>query len=80
MRTWMSYLLNNPAAYADFIDWAVGCENELKQKISAAVRDDKIEDARGMSHEIVVYETLRKSLEVEKRELESQAQYDEQYT
>jgi hypothetical protein len=78
MRYWIEYLLGNPSACEDFIKWAKEAENNLNAKLGKAVQSNDIEKARGIAHEIVVYETLRQRIEAEIRERTAQATYEEQ--
>jgi hypothetical protein len=79
MPRWLEYLLNNPAAYADFIAWLKSAEAELHKKLAKSVQDDKIEEARGLSHELQVYENIRNFAERQLRERTAQNQYAEQF-
>lgn len=77
MRLWMECLLSVPGACDDFIAWAQGAEKDLHVKLTEAVREDRLQDAKSIAHEIEVYEGIRKVLRAEMRERTAQAQYDQ---
>ena len=79
MQYWIDYLVSNAAACEDFIKWSKEAESNLSKAIATAVREDKMEDARSIAHEATVYGTLRKRIQAELRERQSQAQYDQQF-
>ena len=76
MRPWIEYLITNASACADFTEWTRDIDAELKTKLALAVRDDKMEEARALAHELKVYDTIRSKVETELRERTSQIQYD----
>jgi hypothetical protein len=75
MRPWIEYLITNPSAGADFIEWTHDIDAELKKKLALAVRADEIEKARALASELNVYDTIRKKVETEMRERASQIKY-----
>ena len=74
MRTWIEYIISNPAAYADFTTWARAARNNLDKKLKEAVEADNYDEAKGIVHEMNVYETICQKVEVEARERRSQQQ------
>lgn len=79
MRYWIEYLLNNANAYADFIKYISDCEAELRSLMQQSLMKNEMEEARGLAHELNVYETMRKRATSEMKERQSQATYNQQF-
>ncbi len=75
-RPWIEYLMANPAAVADFIQWARDIDRELTVKLTTAVRNDEMAEARALVYEQAVYKKVRDVVKVEIRERDSQIQYE----
>lgn len=75
MRVWIAHLISNSSAHNDFQDWVVGAIRGLNQALADTVRTGDMESARGIAHELKVYEDLRKSIKRETREQQSQVTY-----
>ena len=75
MRVWIAHLISNSSAYNDFQDWVVGAIRGLNQALADTVRTGDMENARGIAHELKVYEDLQKSIKRETREQQSQVTY-----
>ena len=78
MRYWQECLISNQAACDDFVKWAKDAEAELGKHLHKAITEEKMDEARGIAHEIEVYENMRKRFESEVRERVAQATYQQQ--
>ena len=76
MRTWIEYLITNPSASADFIEWTCEIKGDLNMKLATAVREDDIAGARAYAHELNVYETINSKMKDEMRERAAQIKYE----
>lgn len=75
MRLWIAHITSHSGALADFHNFVDGATRELNKVLAEAVRDDNMERARGIAHEIKVYEDLKKSVGREMREQRAQVTY-----
>jgi len=75
MRIWIAHLISNSSAYNDFQDWVAGAVRGLNEVLADTVRTGDMESARGVAHELKVYEDLQKSVKREVREQRSQVTY-----
>lgn len=75
MRLWIAHLISNSNARNDFRDFIVDAEKSLNQALAVAVRENEMEKARGIAHEIKVYEELKKSVRREVCEQNAQVTY-----
>ena len=78
MRPWMNAIVHNSAAYNDFYDFTRKAVEALNIVLAKAVRDDEMEKARGIAHEIKVYKDLEKSITREVQEHNAQLTYNSQ--
>lgn len=76
MRTWIDYILSHPAACDDFIAWTKEANDALIPKLADAVLSNKMEQARGIAHEMTVYETLGRKMKAEMRERIARIKHD----
>lgn len=78
MRPWIAHLISSNSAHNDFHNWTVGAVADLNKSLLEAVHSGDIEKARGIAHELKVYENLQKSVKCEVREQSAQAIYTDQ--
>ena len=77
MKLWIAYLLNNPAAAADFLNDMAERGSKLLKVQNDAILNNEMDKARFVAHEANVYKTLLNALRIEYSELESQLERDE---
>lgn len=77
MRSWIQHLITNEAATADFLSWTEEILSELTTRLTDAVCTERQDEARGLAHEIRVYETIRDRVRNERRERIAQIEYDQ---
>jgi hypothetical protein len=75
MRPWIAHLLTNSSAYGDFVVYTKEAVARLNKELTKAVLAEKPEAARGIAHEIKVYNELCESVEKLLREQRSQSAY-----
>lgn len=75
MRPWIAHIISNAPAYNDFHTYVNEILAGLSKSLTNAVRSDKMEKARGIAHEIQVYEDLKKAVSRELREQRAQVTY-----
>lgn len=77
MRPWIEYLITNATAGSDFIAWADEIDRELSTKLHEAVLSDELSAARSLAAEKQVYANIKKKVQTEMRERQSQLAYQQ---
>ena len=78
MQYWIEYIIGNTSACEDFLKWIDSAEQTLNKALYDAVQSNDMDQARGIAHEIKVYENLRRAVKKNHRERVAQASYQEQ--
>ena len=75
MRPWITHLIGNANALSDFREAMRSSIASLNITLAKAVRNNEMEQARGIAHEIKVYEELLRVVRAESHEQSTQAHY-----
>jgi len=74
MRIWQDYLINYPAACADFLDWGESAERSIITQIKEAASNNNTDKLKSLAIELKVYERILNIFRAEQREQQSIAE------
>lgn len=75
MRPWLTHLMSSANAVSDFREAMKSSIASLNKTLAKTVRENDMETARGIAHEIKVYEELLRVVRSEQTEQTAQARY-----
>lgn len=78
MRVWIDYLYRSTAAYADFMAHLTEAISERQKRQQNALLENRLEDAKGLAHEIKVFTDMQQRFSNSVNEYQKQQNFERQ--